>query len=171
MERLWSPWRHAYVTRDAEAAAGCVFCAAPDGPDEQSLIVHVAESCYVILNLYPYNGGHLMVVPRRHVDTLAGLRDDELVELARVTRLAEMALHDTYRPQGMNVGLNLGRPAGAGIADHLHVHLVPRWNGDTNFMPVVGNVRVLPEELATSAARLRPVFARLSSSASDEITP
>ncbi len=168
MERLWSPWRHAYVTRDADEPAGCVFCLAPGLADAQSLIVHTASACYVILNLYPYNGGHLMVVPCRHVATLAGLRDDELVEMARLTRIAEMALDETYHPQGMNVGLNLGRPAGAGIVDHVHVHLVPRWNGDTNFMPVVGNVRVLPEDLHTTAARLRPVFARLTSATSDE---
>ena len=170
MERLWSPWRHAYVTRDAEPGT-CVFCVAPGLPEADSLIVHAARTCFVILNLYPYNGGHLMVVPRRHVATLAGLHDDELVEVARVTRLAEMALDETYHPQGMNVGINLGRPAGAGIVDHVHVHLVPRWNGDTNFMPVVGNVRVLPEELSTSAARLRPVFARLAAAPSDETTP
>ena len=161
MERLWAPWRHAYVTRDAESA-GCVFCAAPDLDEAQSLIVHTGQTCFVILNLYPYNGGHLMVVPRRHVATLAGLRDDELVEMARLTRLAEMALDETYQPQGMNLGINLGRPAGAGIVDHVHVHLVPRWNGDTNFMPVVGNVRVLPEDLSATASRLRPVFARLA---------
>ncbi len=171
MERLWSPWRHAYVTRDEDEPAGCIFCLAPDRPEAQPLIVHIALTCFVILNLYPYNGGHLMVVPTRHVATLAGLHDDELVELARLTRIAEMALDETYRPQGMNVGLNLGRPAGAGIVDHVHVHLVPRWNGDTNFMPVVGNVRVLPEDLHTTAGRLRPVFARLTAPASGETNP
>ncbi len=167
MERLWSPWRHAYVTRDSEPE-GCVFCVAADVPEAQSLIVHTARTCFVILNLYPYNGGHLMVVPMRHVATLAGLHDDELVELARLTRLAEIALTETYRPKGMNVGINLGRPAGAGVVDHVHVHLVPRWDGDTNFMPVVGNVRVLPEDLCTTADRLRPVFARLAAAASHE---
>ncbi len=161
LERLWSPWRHAYVTRDAEAP-GCVFCLAPDEPDAESLIVHRGCTCFIILNLYPYNGGHLMVVPRRHVATLADLQDDEVIEVARLTRLAEIALTETYHPQGMNVGINLGRPAGAGIVDHVHVHLVPRWNGDTNFMPVVGNVRVIPEDLSTTADRLRPVFARLA---------
>jgi ATP adenylyltransferase len=169
VERLWSPWRHTYVTRDAEPA-GCVFCAAPEGPEGQALIVHTGRNCFIILNLYPYNGGHLMVVPRRHVATLAGLHDDELIEVARLTRLAELALDETYHPQGMNVGINLGRPAGAGIVDHVHVHLVPRWNGDTNFMPVVGNVRVLPEDLATTAARLRPVFVRLAGASSEETT-
>jgi ATP adenylyltransferase len=170
VERLWSPWRHAYVTRDAEPE-GCVFCAAHTVPEAESLVVHTGRTCFVILNLYPYNGGHLMVVPNRHVATLAGLEDDELVEVARLTRLAEMALDETFHPQGMNVGINLGRPAGAGVVDHVHVHLVPRWNGDTNFMPVVGNVRVLPEDLATTAGRLRPVFTRLAAAPSREAQP
>jgi ATP adenylyltransferase len=161
VERLWSPWRHTYVTRDERDPSGCVFCAV-ETADARALTVHQGASCYVVLNLYPYNGGHVMVVPRRHVATLAGLTDDELVEMARLTRLAEMALEEVYHPQGMNVGLNLGRPAGAGIVDHVHVHLVPRWNGDTNFMPVMGNVRVLSEDLATTAERLRPVFVRLA---------
>jgi len=161
VERLWSPWRHAYVTRASEPE-GCVFCAAPASDDGRALVVHDGATCFVILNLFPYNGGHLMVVPRRHVATLGALADDELVEMARTARLAEAALTEAFQPQGMNVGLNLGRPAGAGIADHLHVHLVPRWNGDTNFMPVVGNVRVLPEDLFTTAGRLRPIFARLA---------
>lgn len=161
MERLWSPWRHAYVTRDERAAAVCVFCALEE-PDTQALVVYTGRACYVLLNLYPYNGGHVMVVPKRHVATLAGLAPDELAELAQLMRLTQMALDEVYRPQGMNIGVNLGQPAGAGIVDHLHVHLVPRWTGDTNFMPVVGQVRVLPETLETTASRLRPVLARLS---------
>ncbi|MEZ5417924.1 MAG: HIT domain-containing protein [Vicinamibacterales bacterium] len=160
MERLWSPWRHRYVTRDEQPSDGCVFCQV-DGPDAEALVLHRGVAAYVILNLYPYNGGHTMVVPVRHVATMAGLRDEELVEIARLTRLTEMALTEVYRPQGMNVGLNLGRPAGAGVVDHLHVHLVPRWTGDTNFMPVIGETRVLPETLDSTAARVRPVLARL----------
>jgi ATP adenylyltransferase len=166
VERLWSPWRHAYVTRDERDAPGCVFCAT-DVADTQALTVHKGQTCYVILNLYPYNGGHVMVVPVRHVPTLAELTDDETIELARVTRLTQMALDEVYRPQGMNIGVNLGRPAGAGIIDHVHVHLVPRWTGDTNFMPVIGEVRVLPESLDTTAAKLRPVMARLADSSGD----
>ncbi len=142
-----------------------MFCLAPGLPDAQPLIVHTAATCFAILNLYPYNGGHLMVVPKRHVATLAGLHDDELVELARVVRMAEIVVTEVYQPSGMNIGVNLGRPAGAGIVDHVHVHLVPRWDGDTNFMPVVGNVRVLPEDLHVTAGRLRPAFARLAGSA------
>lgn len=125
-------------------------------------MVHAGQLAYVILNLYPYNAGHLMVVPRRHVATLALLERDELTEMALLTQLSEKVLTEAFQPQGINIGMNLGRPAGAGIVDHLHMHLVPRWNGDTNFMTVVGEVRVLPEELPVTAERLRPVFQRLA---------
>ena len=143
--------------------AGCVFCSAPRLPGSESLIVHSGTTCYVVLNLYPYNNGHLMVVPYRHLATLAGLEHDELQELALLTQRSEIALTEAYQPHGLNVGINLGKPAGAGVLDHVHVHLVPRWNGDTNFMTVVGDVRVLPEDLQDSAKRLRPIFERLSS--------
>jgi ATP adenylyltransferase len=149
------------VTASAEPQ-GCVFCDAlvhADAPD--SLVVFRAARCYVLLNRYPYNNGHLMVVPNRHVASLAEASPDELAELIELVRRSEVALTEVYRPQGLNIGVNLGRPAGAGIVDHLHVHVVPRWAGDTNFMSVVGNVRVLPEELPQTAARLRPVFERL----------
>jgi ATP adenylyltransferase len=116
---------------------------------------------FVVLNLYPYNNGHLMVVPNRHVATLAATTAEERDELMRLTRHAEIALTEAYQPHGMNVGINLGRPAGAGVVDHLHVHVVPRWNGDTNFMSTIGNVRVLPEDLATTKKRLQPIFERL----------
>src|SRR5438046_2706771 len=122
----------------------------------------VGRLCYVILNLYPYNNGHLMVVPERHVATLEASTPDERLELMRLTRHAEMALTEAYAPQGINIGINLGRPAGAGIVDHLHVHLVPRWNGDTNFMTVIGDTRVLPEGLQDTKKRLQPIFARLA---------
>jgi len=160
MERLWSPWRLAYVTGTGGSQT-CIFCDAPGRPQEPLIVARGAHA-FVILNLYPYNSGHLMVVPYRHVATLAGLKSEELNEVAQLTRRTEMVLTEVYQPQGINVGINLGRPAGAGIADHVHVHLVPRWTGDTNFMSVVGNVRVLPEEVHQSAERLRPVFDRLS---------
>jgi ATP adenylyltransferase len=117
---------------------------------------------YVILNLYPYNNGHLMVAPIRHVNTLGGTTAEELSEVMAFVRDGEQALTEAYRPEGINVGINLGKPAGAGVPGHLHVHLVPRWNGDTNFMSVVGGTRVIPEDLAATAARLRPIFARLA---------
>jgi ATP adenylyltransferase len=163
MERLWSPWRHAYVTR-SEEDEGCVFCKALQHEAGRELVLIEGSTCFVILNLYPYNSGHLMVVPRRHVGTLAALQAVEIGELAEWVRRSEMALTEAYQPQGINVGMNLGRPAGAGVLDHLHVHLVPRWTGDTNFMSVVGSVRVLPEELPRTAERLRPIFDRLSRS-------
>jgi ATP adenylyltransferase len=149
------------VTR-SEEPAGCVFCVAKTIGDGRQLIVHEGQLAYVILNKFPYNAGHLMVVPQRHVAQLALLDRNELSEMAVLTQLCERVLNEAYSPQGINVGMNLGRPAGAGIVDHLHVHLVPRWNGDTNFMTVVGEVRVLPEELPQTAARLRPLFQKLS---------
>ena len=144
--------------------ATCIFCEAQKNPadDEKNFVLHRGARNFVILNLYPYNNGHLMVVPQRHVGTLRAATADELTELMRLTRHGEIALAEAYKPQGINVGLNLGRPAGAGVVDHLHIHLVPRWTGDTNFMSVVGNVRVLPEELHETARRLRPIFERLA---------
>jgi ATP adenylyltransferase len=140
----------------------CVFCEAREQGDTAPLLLHRGDRCYIILNLYPYNSGHLMVVPDRHIASLADATPAELTEMMALTRLAEIALTEAYHPQGMNVGINLGRSAGAGIVHHLHVHLVPRWTGDTNFMSVVGEVRVLPEDLEQSADRLRPIFMRLA---------
>jgi ATP adenylyltransferase len=164
MERLWSPWRLAYVT-GTESATGCIFCDAtgptPD-PERDALVLVRGRQSYVILNLYPYNSGHLMVAPNRHIGSLATAKPEELDEMMRFTRDAEIALTEAYQPQGINVGINLGRPAGAGILDHVHIHLVPRWIGDTNFMSVFGNTRVLPEDLRDSAKRLRPIFQRLA---------
>jgi ATP adenylyltransferase len=162
VEHLWTPWRLAYVT-GATAPAGCVFCQAASAAagSDDPLIVHRGTHAYVILNLYPYNNGHLMVVPGRHVATLGAATPDELTELMRLTRDVERVITEAYAPHGINVGINLGRAAGAGVADHLHIHLVPRWNGDTNFMTVVADARVLPETLEQTAERLRPLFARL----------
>ena len=184
MDHLWSPWRLAYITGTGQAT-GCVFCpstrqesSARSGqasagveqalsqpeqiPDLESLIVFRGATCYVILNLFPYNNGHLMVVPNRHIGSLAEATGEELRELIELTRRAEIALGEAYEPQGLNMGINLGKPAGAGVLGHLHMHVVPRWNGDTNFMTVVGQTRVLPEELSTTATRLRPIFERLA---------
>jgi ATP adenylyltransferase len=168
VERLWSPWRLSYVTRavhgeDDSAPAdssACIFC--EPRSRNADLIVFTGQLCYVILNLYPYNNGHLMVVPNRHIRDLASTTAEERVELMALARLSEIALGEAYTPHGINAGINLGRPAGAGVLNHLHVHLVPRWNGDTSFMSVVGNTRVLPEDLSHAAARLRPIFERLA---------
>ena len=161
MERLWSPWRLAYVAGASGGDPGCIFCQTNE-PGRDELILVRGRVSYVILNLFPYKNGHLMVVPNRHVATLSSTTDDERAELMRFMRHAEMALTEAYTPQGINIGINLGRPAGAGIVDHLHVHFVPRWNGDTNFMTAIGNTRVLPEDLSATRDRLRPIFERLA---------
>jgi ATP adenylyltransferase len=160
MERLWSPWSLAYVTGASGPIQGCIFCSL-DEPGRDELILVRGRVSYVILNLYPYNNGHLMIVPNRHIPTLEATTVEEREEVMRLTRHAEIAITEAYQPQGMNIGINLGRPAGAGVVDHLHVHVVPRWNGDTNFMTVVGEVRVLPEDLAATKKRLQPIFERL----------
>ena len=161
MDRLYSPWRLSYVTTASEAVAGCIFCNAVAADESDPLVVARGRSAFVILNLYPYNSGHLMIVPNRHIASLADLSAEERAEVMDLTARAEVAVTEVYRPQGLNIGVNLGKAAGAGIADHLHVHVVPRWTGDTNFMSVLGNVRVLPEEVPASVERLRPVFERL----------
>jgi ATP adenylyltransferase len=158
------------VTAAPTPHSRCVFCDAAAGIDPEprqspppgELVLVRGRTCFVVLNLYPYNNGHLMVVPNRHLASLAATSPEELTELMQFTRDGEMALGEAYQPQGINVGINLGRAAGAGIADHLHIHLVPRWSGDTNFMSVFGETRVLPESLEQTAARLRPIFARLA---------
>jgi ATP adenylyltransferase len=161
MDRLWSPWRLEYVT-SSKPDEGCVFCLAADA--DNSLIVYERDLCYVILNLYPYNNGHLLVVPYRHTPSLGSLTREELHEMADLMQLSERTLLEAYQPHGVNVGVNLGKPAGAGVLDHVHMHVVPRWNGDTNFMTVIGETRVLPEDLGQSAARLKPIFQTLGNS-------
>jgi ATP adenylyltransferase len=161
MEHLWSPWRLAYITGGA-GSGGCVFCDALIDPGADALIVHRGATCYLILNLYPYNNGHLMVVPNRHLASLAAATPEERSELIELTTRAEIALTEAFQPHGLNMGINLGKPAGAGVLDHVHLHVVPRWNGDTNFMTVIGRTRVLPEELPDTAAKLRPIFLRLA---------
>jgi ATP adenylyltransferase len=160
MDRLWTPWRLAYVTDASTTAPACIFCAAVEAGDREALVVHRGARAFVILNKFPYNNGHLMVVPVRHAGSLADLDEAELLELMTLAREAERVLTEVYRPHGFNLGINLGRPAGAGILDHLHLHVVPRWNGDTSFMTVFGDTRVLPEELPQTARRLRETFAR-----------
>jgi ATP adenylyltransferase len=156
MDHLWSPWRLEYVI--SKKPEGCVFCLRGDESAQADLVVHRGQLAYVILNLYPYNNGHIMVVPYRHVATFALLNVEELQELALLTQRSEIALNEAYRPQAMNVGANLGRPAGGGIPEHLHVHLVPRWTGDSNFMTVTAQTRLVPEELEVTFDKLAPRF-------------
>jgi ATP adenylyltransferase len=144
--QLWAPWRLDYV-QSADEQPGCVFCLARDGDDEERLVVHRGDRTLVLLNRFPYSSGHLMVAPARHVGDLAELADEEALEVHRLATRALAALRETYAPEGYNLGWNLGRVAGAGIVDHVHLHVVPRWGGDTNFMPVLADVKVLPEHL------------------------
>ena len=153
MERLWAPWRLEYVA-SADEQEGCVFCRAAEGDDEGQLVVHRGELAFVLLNKFPYSSGHLMVAPYRHAGDFAGLTDEESLEIHRLAGDGIAALDATYSPQGYNAGWNLGRVAGAGVVDHVHLHLVPRWSGDTNFMPVLADVKVLPEHLAETRAKL-----------------
>ena len=158
---LWAPWRLEYVAR-AEEESGCVFCAEAAGeiPDEESLLVHRGERCLVVLNKFPYSSGHLLVAPVRHCGGFGELDDDEALELHRLAAAGMDALGGVYAPHGYNLGWNLGRPAGAGIDDHVHQHVVPRWGGDTNFMPVLADVKVLPEHLRETRRRLAAAWPR-----------
>ena len=143
----------------ADSTPGCVLCRAREGEDgADRLIVHRAETCFVVANLFPYSGGHVMVAPYRHVATLGHATLDELAEMMALARRLEAIFREVYRPDGINVGMNLGKPAGAGVADHIHMHVVPRWTGDTSFMTVVGETRVIPEEPEQACRRLRPYF-------------
>ncbi|HET7045025.1 MAG TPA: HIT domain-containing protein [Gaiellaceae bacterium] len=150
---IWAPWRLEYVAR-ADETEGCFFCAAAAGDDETHLVVHRGERALVLLNRFPYASGHLLVAPVRHTDALAELDDGEALELHRLATAGLAALAAVYAPHGFNLGWNLGRVAGAGILDHVHEHVVPRWNGDTNFMPVLADVKVLPEHLAETRRKL-----------------
>lgn len=147
MEQLWAPWRMQYISK-ADEVQGCIFCVFPaEENDEERLILHRGKRAFVILNAYPYSNGHLMVTPYRHTADLNDLDDEDMLEMMSLTRWSVNLLKGAFRPDGFNVGINMGRVAGAGIADHVHVHVVPRWSGDTNFMPVLGDVRVIPESL------------------------
>jgi ATP adenylyltransferase len=156
---LWAPWRLEYIVQ-ADEQEGCVFCLEAGGEvtAQESLRIHDGESAFALLNKFPYSSGHLMVAPRRHVGELAGLTEDEALEIHRHAVAAVDALTSVYGPDGFNLGWNLGRVAGAGIADHVHLHVVPRWSGDTNFMPVLADVKVLPEHLLATRDRLREAW-------------
>ncbi len=150
MDKLWSPWRSKYIESfKEESKTGCIFCDAVEQnvDDDKTLLVHKGKYSFVVLNLYPYNGGHLLVVPYRHLSDFQDLSDDELTEIMKLTKISIKALGLQSKPQGFNFGANLGRAAGAGIDTHIHFHLVPRWVGDSNFMPVIGQVKVISQDL------------------------
>lgn len=161
MERLWTPWRMAYI-KDEGRMDGCIFCDLPAldaANDRASLILLRGERAFIIMNKFPYNSGHLMVSIYRHCADYADLTPDEHTEMSSLTARCVRALEQAYRPEGFNIGVNQGRAAGAGIADHLHMHVVPRWSGDTNYMTTIGATKVLPESLDETFARLHPLLA------------
>lgn len=162
MQRIWSPWRSEYVANAPTAGGGCIFCGFPrSDADETNLVLLRGTHVFALLNRFPYNPGHLMVVPYEHTDDLSSLRPEATAELLSVLQLCLLAEKDAFSPEGFNAGFNLGSAAGAGIADHLHMHLVPRWVGDTNFMPALGDVKVIPERLEESYRSLRSALDRL----------
>ncbi len=154
---LWAPWRMAYIKSHGERR-GCVFCEAPSmGMNPESLVVYRGAGNYIILNKYPYNSGHLMVVPYRHVSRLEDLTLEELAEMMLLVKASVKALRKAYKPHGFNIGMNLGEAAGAGIAEHLHMHIVPRWVGDTNYMTITAGAKVIPQSLEEAWTVLKPL--------------
>ena len=158
MDRLWSPWRYQYVSTPSPTT-GCIFCIkSSEQRDPENYIVHRGVGCFVILNIYPYSTGHLMVAPYEHVGTLEALSEPVAAEIMQLTRTAGAHLNRIYRPQGLNLGMNIGEAAGAGVPGHVHMHVLPRWFGDTNFMTTVAEKRVLPEGLDVTYEKLKKAF-------------
>jgi len=152
--RLWAPWRFSYIMKPASDE--CIFCKySSDSRDAENFVVYRSKFSIAVLNAYPYNTGHVMVAPIRHVPSIENLSEDELTDLINVVTLIVKALRAEYKPDGINIGANIGRAAGAGIEGHFHIHIVPRWIGDTNFMPVIAGTKVLPEDLRTTWERVR----------------
>ncbi len=155
MKRLWAPWRMQYIEEAAKQTEGCIFCEKPkQNRDEENYILLRGRYCYIMLNAFPYNNGHLMIAPYRHITQVEELTDEEARELFQQLKLSLQALKKAMNPDGFNIGVNIGRPAGAGF-DHLHIHVVPRWNGDTNFMPVLAETKVISEHLANTYRKLK----------------
>jgi len=158
MDTIWSPWRRAYVSSGARDPQ-CVLCRSLERASEKdSLVVHAGAHNFVVMNLYPYNAGHVMIAPRRHIGSLSEASPEELSDMMGLARRMEQVLGEAYTPDGINLGMNLGKAAGAGVADHIHLHVVPRWVGDTNFMTTVGGTRVIPEDPAEACVRLRALL-------------
>ncbi len=160
---LYAPWRIEYILSEKEKR--CIFCVETPGTteyDEKHMILYRSAHCFVIMNMYPYNNGHLMVVPYRHVSSLANLSEEEIADLFMTVRATESILNGEFHPEGMNVGINIGKAAGAGVDEHIHVHILPRWFGDSNFMTTIGGSRVIPESFETAYRRLKEQFDKLS---------
>ncbi len=162
MDHLWTPWRFNYISKIG-SEEGCVFCRILSEPgDEQNYVLRRGQYCFAILNLFPYTSGHILVVANRHIPCLVDACGDELIEMIVTAQMCEGALRREYQPDGLNLGFNIGRAAGAGVEHHLHMHVLPRWTGDSNFVSVISETRVLPEELPRTYKRLRPHFAAQS---------
>ncbi|MFQ5735440.1 MAG: HIT domain-containing protein [Thermodesulfobacteriota bacterium] len=159
MKQLWAPWRSEYITSEKDGQ--CIFCTAPGKEPSKGLVLFNGSVSIVMLNKYPYNNGHLMLAPVRHVANIEDLTPEESIDLFRLLRHSTTVLKKAYRPEGFNIGMNLGAAGGAGIVDHLHMHVVPRWNGDTNFMPILSQTKVVSEHLLATLEKLRPGFAML----------
>lgn len=158
MDRLWNPWRYQYITATKKETS-CVFCRlASENNDEENFILYRGKHAYIVLNIYPYNSGHLLIIPFVHNKLLADLEKSISDEIMDLTKLCQTAIEKEYRPQGFNLGMNLGEAAGAGVAEHLHMHILPRWFGDANFTTVIGETKNLPEMLANTYQRLKPYF-------------
>lgn len=164
MDHLWSPWRYHYLVGSASKTPGCIFCNLPkEHRDEENLIVHRGQHNFVILNRFPYTSGHVMVVPYAHESRLNALDETAANEMMRLTQIVEGHIRELYKPDGLNLGMNLGEAAGAGIAGHIHMHVLPRWTGDANFMTTIGESRVLPEDLDVTWKRFIKAFATAQS--------
>ena len=155
MERLWATWRMSYITGEKNKD-GCIFCNKPqEDNDEENLILHKGKFCFIIMNLFPYNNGHIMVIPYRHIDSIILLTEEESIEMMYFIKLMTKVIKNTMSPEGFNIGMNLGQSGGAGIAEHIHMHIVPRWAGDTNFMPVISDTRVISEHIKDTYKKLK----------------
>jgi len=158
MERIWAPWRMEYI-QNGDNSDTCLFCLNEEcTSDQDRLVLYRSTLSLVMLNKYPYTNGHLLIAPRRHTSEIDSLSDGEMLDLFSTLRRCKQVLQQTARPEGFNIGMNLGKSAGAGVVDHMHIHIVPRWNGDTNFMTVIPDVRIMPENLSTTYIRLLPYF-------------
>ncbi|WP_298038316.1 HIT domain-containing protein [uncultured Desulfuromonas sp.] len=172
MKQLWAPWRMEYIQGEAGKGEGCVFCGLGDpSNDPGRLILRRGDHAFVLMNKFPYSNGHLMVAPYRHTCDPGVLSDVEALEMHRLLNLARDVLQEKFSPQGFNVGMNLGQIAGAGVTDHLHMHIVPRWSGDTNFMPVFADVRVIPQHLQATYDYLAPAFSKNAQAGGDGVNP
>ncbi len=162
MKQLWAPWRMVYILNELDEKKGCIFCDLPkENDDKKNLIVYRSQRCFVILNKYPYNNGHVLIAPYKHTHDYIALDDETLLDIQKTAQKTMQAMKNVMQPQALNMGINIGRTAGAGIDQHLHYHIVPRWDGDTNFMPIIADTKVVSEALEATRDKLYEEFRRL----------